>query len=148
VLEAAVDGYPDPNGRAMGLALIAHAAAGAGDFVRFESAQAAAEDWVAHSSARTRLTETLLFLSYAYRAVGDWERAEEVARKSYESAVAHGEAEFRFLAEAAIQQACSQEPSSSSPGQPPENPDLSRQGERLARELIHALAAGPDEPNE
>ncbi|MET0399679.1 MAG: hypothetical protein ABW277_23025 [Longimicrobiaceae bacterium] len=141
VLEAVVNGYPDPNGRAMGLSIIAYAAAAAGEVTRFESARDAAEACCKEAVGRNRLAETELLLAWANLAMGDWNRAEIAAGRSYELAIANGEAENRLLAEAALKQARSQETRSGNSAAQSENPDLTRQADRLAQELVNALAA-------
>lgn len=143
VLEAAVEGDPDHNHRAMMHALLAYAAAAAGKIATFEAARDAAVEGFRTGRGKVWLTETKLFLSYAYHAAGDWDLAEEAACKAYELAVANGEAEFQFLADAALDQARSRTNSSVRSPTRSENSELMLQADRLARQLVDALASVP-----
>lgn len=138
VLEAAVEGYPEPNIRAMVTAVIAQAAAGAGERAKYETARNSTEQQVLQMSARPRMAETYLHLAYADLSAGEWESAEIAAQKAVQLALAHGETEAQIAAEAVFAQA-RQRQMSGTTTTICENVNVAQEGERLASELFHAL---------
>jgi tetratricopeptide (TPR) repeat protein len=138
VLEAAAEGYPEPNIRAMVTAVIAQAAAGAGDRAKYEMARRSAEQLVLEMSARPRMAETYLHLAYADLSLGEWESAEIAAQKAVDLAVAHGEREALIAGEAVCVQA-RQRQGGGTTATICEDVNVAQVGERLASELFQAL---------
>ncbi len=144
VLEAAMVGDIDPTVRPMMTATIAYAAAKTGNTVTYEAARQVTEDCCRQAQGRIRLAETYLILAWAHLAARDWDRAMEAADRSAALAAANGEAENRLLAERALENAKAHDAQGGSAASDAETPDLARQAERLAQEVVQALSAEAD----
>lgn len=128
----------DPNVRAMVTANIARAAADLRITERYERARRDALELVAGAPGRARIGETYASLAYADLALGEWLRAEAMARAALNIAAAAGEAEVRTIAESQIEAARAGRVARDYPDAT-EGPVLAREAERLAVDLAHAL---------
>jgi tetratricopeptide (TPR) repeat protein len=139
VLEAVLPHLDLPNDRALILANITWASAGARDRDRYEAARSEAVGEIQQSSGRSHLAEAYLHLGYADYCVGEWARAEAMARSAADLAAASGEAEVRVLADTQVEFIRARQSRELATGTEP--PVVAREAERLALDFVRALAA-------
>jgi len=142
VVEAVVPRLTDPTERALVVAGLSRAAAGAGRKDVYEAARTEALRILAEGAAESRKSETLVTLARADALAHEWSRAVEIATKATEISTARGEHWIRMAAEAVLAAAGTEEPFVERP-RAVEATGLARQADQLQADLIRWLDGEP-----
>lgn len=138
VVEAALPLLRDPAERAMAMANVVRASAGAGDRARYERARAEVAAVLRDPAFGPVAAEALLVVAHGDSSLGEWARAEEAARHAATLAQGRGEARIRMVAEAQHDAARAERlRAAAAPGRVPEpEPEvLAAQANTLALEI-------------
>jgi len=122
--------------RTIALANIARAAGALGDRSRFEDAWSQVWDGAASADPGERGAELLVDLAYGAASLGEWERAEQAARRAVDVATERGEAKTRIEAEAVLESAHKR----SAAEQPAAEAASTEAADALAEELVRSLS--------
>jgi tetratricopeptide (TPR) repeat protein len=144
VIEAALPMLEGPAERAMALANVVRASAGAGDRERYRRARAKVTAELADPAFHAVAAEALLVVAHGDSSLGEWALAEEAAQTAASMAYGRGEARIRMVAEAQLDaaraerlRARTQAASTPRPAPEPEPEVLAAQADTLAVE-VHA----------
>lgn len=147
LFRAVLPHFPEPSGQVIVVANLAWAAAGATFREEYEQARHTAIDLLTRGPKHRRVAEAYTVLGYADLSIGEWGRAEEMARRALAAARPASEPEIQAIAENQLERARMHRTYPESPI-PEETPVLARRADRIANDLLESLTEGRVLPGE